>query len=267
MTEDPSALRRWMVAGPEVSHLVAEYEVLSGAKDATRSTGHHERTISAQRVFLEKVGRLTKVIYDLGNPFQEESNDLLTLDTKEIAHTSVHELVSTHYERGADRFCAFLKDLESQDESLFYKPLKKNKLNFFKQQCVATDTKHKALKEDCNLFSQLFISCQSRQCDLREFFKYENQPFPAALNDNGKLHSCQKSDLVNLLQSQVMIPDTEPEADTIIIDGSALVNSMHPRTSKHLMTMLELMFSLLYKLFLPSTRELTLSLMYICHPA
>ena len=97
VTEDSSALRRWMVAGPEVSHLVAEYEVLSGAKDATRSTAHHERTISAQRVFLEKVGRLTKVIYDLGNPFQEESNDLLTLDTKEIAHTSVHELVSTHY--------------------------------------------------------------------------------------------------------------------------------------------------------------------------
>jgi hypothetical protein len=79
-------------------------------------------------------------------------------------------------------------------------------------QCVATDTKHKALKEDCNLFSQLFISCQSRQCDLREFFKFENQPFPAALSDNGKLHSCQKSDLVNLL---VMIPDTEPEADAI----------------------------------------------------
>ena len=168
----------------------------------------------------------------MGNPFQEESNDLLTLDTKDIAHTSVHELVSTHYERGADRFCAFLKDLESQEESLFYKPLKKNKLNFFKQQYVATNTKHKALKEDCNLFSRLFISCQSRQCDLREFFKYENQPFPAALSDNGKLHSCQKSDLVNLLQSQVVIPDTEPEADTIIIDGSALVNSMHPRTSK-----------------------------------
>ena len=135
-----------------MSHLVAQYEVLSGAKDAKRSTIHHERTIPAQRVFLEKVGRLTKVIHDLGNPFQEESNNILTLDTKDIAHMSVHELVRTHYERGADRFCTFLKDLESREESLFYKPLKKNKLNFFKQQCIATDTKHKALK-DCNLFS------------------------------------------------------------------------------------------------------------------
>lgn len=156
VTEDPSALRRWMFGGPEVSHLVAKYDVLSGAKDATRSTSHHEQTIPAQRIFLEKVGRLTKVLQDLGNPFQEESNDLLTLDTKDIAHTSVHELVSTHYKR----FCEFLNDLDSREESLFYKPLKKNKLNFFKQQCAATDAKQKTLKEDCNLFSQLFISCQ-----------------------------------------------------------------------------------------------------------
>ena len=218
--------------GPEVSRLVAEYEVVSGAKDATKSTSHHERTIQAQRVFLEKVGRLTNVLHDMDNPFQEESSDLLTLDTKNIAHTSVHELLRIYYERGTERFHAFLKGLESQEESLFHKPIKKNKLNFFKQQCVAIDPKHKALKEDCHLFSQLFISCQSRQCDLCEFFKYENQSFPAALSDNGKLHSCQKSDLVKLLQSQVMTPDTEQEVDAIIIDGSALVNSMHPSTSK-----------------------------------
>ncbi len=215
-----------------MSRLVAEYKVVSGVKDATKSTSHHERSKQAQRVFLEKVGRLTNVLHDMVNPFQEESGDLLTLDTKDIAHASVHELLSTHYERGTDRFHAFLKGLENQEESLFYKPLKKNKLDFFKQQCVATDPKHKAFKEDCHLFSRLFISCQSRQCDLSEFFKYENQSFPAALSDNGKLHSCQKSDLVKLLHSQVMTPDTEPETDAIIIDGSALVNSMHPRTSK-----------------------------------
>ena len=29
MTEDASALTRWMVAGPEVSHLVSEYEAAS----------------------------------------------------------------------------------------------------------------------------------------------------------------------------------------------------------------------------------------------
>jgi hypothetical protein len=42
VTEDPSALRRWMVADPEVSHLVAKYESASEAKDADENTRHHE---------------------------------------------------------------------------------------------------------------------------------------------------------------------------------------------------------------------------------
>ena len=50
VTEDPSALRRWMVAGPEVCHLVSEYEAASGAKDATVNTNHHEQTVQAHGV-------------------------------------------------------------------------------------------------------------------------------------------------------------------------------------------------------------------------
>ncbi len=42
VTEDPSALRRWMVAGPEVSYLVAQYESQSEAKDATERNFHLE---------------------------------------------------------------------------------------------------------------------------------------------------------------------------------------------------------------------------------
>ena len=32
ITEDPSALRKWMVAGPLISHLVSNYEIVSGVK-------------------------------------------------------------------------------------------------------------------------------------------------------------------------------------------------------------------------------------------
>ena len=51
------------------------------------------------------------------------------------AHTSVHKLDSTHYQRGADRFCAFLKDLESQEESLFCKPLEEEQAQFLTTKC------------------------------------------------------------------------------------------------------------------------------------
>ena len=137
-------------------------------------------------------------------------------------------MVATHYERG--RNC-FKESLTSEDDCTFYEPIKKNK-DFFLQQPVSGVPKQKVLKEDCRLFSTLFISCQSRECDLQEFFQHENQSFPAALSDSGQLHTCQKSQLAVILEAHVTLPDTEPEADVIIIDGSALVNSLPPRTSK-----------------------------------
>ena len=33
VTEDPSALSRWIIAGPEISQLVAQYEIASEAKE------------------------------------------------------------------------------------------------------------------------------------------------------------------------------------------------------------------------------------------
>ena len=44
VTEDPSALRRWMIAGPEVSRLAGEYECSSALIDANETERHHEQT-------------------------------------------------------------------------------------------------------------------------------------------------------------------------------------------------------------------------------
>ena len=81
------------------------------------------------------------------------------------------------------------------------------------------------MKEECQLFSRLFISCQVRQINLEDFFKHENQAAPASLSDNGKLHTPQKSQLTEILQSGLTLPEREPEGDAIIIDGSALINA------------------------------------------
>ena len=232
LTEDPAALRRWTVAGPEVSRLVATYEDMSGLKDATLTTKHHEQTASAQVAFLEKVTSLSAVFREMGNPFQESSADLLVLDSKIIADPALTELVGTHHERGKQKFNSFMDDLQKEGESTFYDPIKKSKASFFKHDPVTSSSKEKVLKDDCHLFSRLFISCQNRQCDLQEFFKHENQSAPASLSDGGRLRTCQKSQLAEILQSQVTLPESEPSGDAIIIDGSAMINSLPPRSSK-----------------------------------
>ena len=62
VTEDASALRRWMVAGPEVSHLVEQYEATSGVKGKAKCTKHHEQTVRDQKLFIEKVSKLYTVM-------------------------------------------------------------------------------------------------------------------------------------------------------------------------------------------------------------
>ena len=151
---------------------------------------------------------MTTVLQDIGNPFQDEPSDLLSLDTKNIADPSLPKLVAIHNERGLKQFEVFLGGLHNEECS-FYNPIKKNKVAFFKQEQHVSSSKEKALKGDCRLFSRLFISCQTRQCDLQEFFRHENQSSPASLSDRGKLHTCQKSQLTEILQAQADMPERE----------------------------------------------------------
>ena len=231
LTEDPAALRRWMVAGPEIRKLVTDYETASGSKDVKSDTRHHEQSPAAQKTFLEKVQRLTMVLEEMGNPFTEVTGDLLTLDTKDIAESSAAERVATHLQKGKEQFKTFMDKLN--DGQYFYQSIKKNSIDFFKTGTgQSKQSEKKLLKEDCHLFSRLFISCQTRGCDLQEFFKHENQSFPPSLSKNGNLRPSTKSDLVEILQGQVQLPESKPESDVLIVDGASLVNTVAPKTPK-----------------------------------
>jgi len=133
LTEDPVALRRWMVAGPEVSRLLTSYEEASCKKDARTENRHHEQTFADQKSFFENMTRLTAVFTEMGNPFMEESTDMFALDTKDIANPAMVDLLRTHHQRGKDNFTLFRKRMESKDGDI-YMPIKKNSVSFFKQE-------------------------------------------------------------------------------------------------------------------------------------
>ena len=80
---NPAALRRWMVAGPEISRVVAKFELLQ-ASSQINDDRHHEQHAGVQAAFLKEVKSLVAVIEEMVNPFMEESDDLLVLDTRDI---------------------------------------------------------------------------------------------------------------------------------------------------------------------------------------
>ena len=67
-----SALRRWEVAGPDVSRLISEYENIHGLNSEGLKGKHHEDYLSFQKVFFKDVTNVYNSFIDICNPFDQE---------------------------------------------------------------------------------------------------------------------------------------------------------------------------------------------------
>ena len=65
-----------MVPGPEVVKMTTEFEVCIH-KSTTSDERHHKQSRSSQVNFAQQVQGMVEVIEELGNPFMEETKDLL----------------------------------------------------------------------------------------------------------------------------------------------------------------------------------------------
>ena len=85
LTEDHEALLCWALAGPDTRVIS---ESIMGTKPAASETRHHGQKLGYQMSFKEHIADLVHVMKDLGNPFDEESSDLIWLHARDIMHKS-----------------------------------------------------------------------------------------------------------------------------------------------------------------------------------
>lgn len=85
LTEKPSELQQWMVSGPEAARLTGEFEnaYLSPKEEGTL---HNEQAPSIQKSSAKTVYSLGSTMKELGNPFQEDRQDvfILSLTVKKL---------------------------------------------------------------------------------------------------------------------------------------------------------------------------------------
>ena len=87
LTQDPNALLKWAVSGPEVVRVISEFESSivtntgTGMRDATEQ---HDQNRSAQQRFSSQVQNLVTTFKEMGNPFDNENTALMRLHTKDI---------------------------------------------------------------------------------------------------------------------------------------------------------------------------------------
>ena len=76
LTENPAALRRWMVSGPEMARVFAEFQATAETQTKNTDFRHHEQTKHTQMAFARDVKSLSGVMIEMWNPFCDDSTDL-----------------------------------------------------------------------------------------------------------------------------------------------------------------------------------------------
>lgn len=232
---DASALRRWLISGPEISRIVNDFEHVF-MRQTNTSDKHHEPYSSYQQRELREIRSIKHKFEEYGNPFTEEIDELCHITTRTVSAQSVTVTVHTVEEVGKKLFADYIDQRLVQKNLTIFHPIQKNSLPLF-----GTHTRKpgkiqqsvKALKADCNLFARLYVACQNRDGNLNEFFRHENQSQPPSLSHEGHIRLGTKSDIVGVLESLLESTfERNLNVDAVVYDGAALVNILQPKTCK-----------------------------------
>ena len=148
LTKNPSALRRWMTSGPEIARLVSEFEASMTTEAEVQGADHHVVQRSFQVSFFKDVKSLVTTIEDFGDPFREESDDLIVLDTKEIAEPAAVTILRQIEAVGKEECNQFITERLLNRTKSRYDPIKRNKVSLFSFSLP---------KESCKTSQQLSI--------------------------------------------------------------------------------------------------------------
>ena len=105
---------------------------------------------------------------------------------------------------GQEQFQAFTRECLVERTKSINDAIRRNKLKVFNTSTPRSVSKGKqqlaSLRNDVALFSRHYIGCQTRDGNLEEFFRHENQAYPPALSDGESLRLGTKSDLLKCFE-------------------------------------------------------------------
>ena len=106
LTENMYKLQEFMVLAPEFARLMEEFE----DGDTTIDTKHHEQYKKFQDTFHQDVKLLAAALRDYGNPFMEDSGELIALHSSKIMSDDIVKTVRNLYNLGAENYTTFTQE-------------------------------------------------------------------------------------------------------------------------------------------------------------
>ena len=156
LTENPTALKRWMMAGPEIARVVKEFE---STFEVTKPCDKRHPS----KTFFRDVQALVSALEDIGSPFTEDTTEVIVLDTKEIIPECVVQAIKTAKQKGQSQYDQFVEERLVKCSKAITDTIHRNKLPLFgtTENPVSNKTRNQisVLKSDCNMFPSLYIYC------------------------------------------------------------------------------------------------------------
>ena len=109
LIENPSALKKWMISRPEQTTLLKEFEDCLSRSKGCELGDDHEEEFSVQKNFKQEAASLIQMIEEMGNPFLDDSNELLALDTRNVLGESVVDTVRKIHSLVNDQYAKYCK--------------------------------------------------------------------------------------------------------------------------------------------------------------
>ena len=107
LTENETALQSWLICGLEIFWLLDEFERINEGVNHVRE--HHGFCDSVQSVFHKEVKSLLSALKDVGNPFDDNSNDLFDLETKIVVPETIAQNLYKLENVGEKQFRDFIE--------------------------------------------------------------------------------------------------------------------------------------------------------------
>ena len=190
LTENPTALKQWMVSAPELARIIDEFErqVKGTINDPESDEQLHQESCSTQLIFQKHVQNLVGVIKSKGNPFLDHFADLVTLDTRKVISQTVAQSITSLKDVGQENYEKFKKDVLEDRIVSIDTPIKRNNLPLPKKPQLKIKLqktqKVKSLENNFELMAKMYMA-HTRESDIALFF---------AMSHNLSLHRCQIMD-------------------------------------------------------------------------
>lgn len=176
---------------------------------------------------------LVDAFEQLGNPFLEDSGELLDLDQSVIMPPDVVDNVRKVKDIGLEKYTTYVNKRIISQEEAFTAPIPHVKLKLFKN--ALTQPRRKSdvavVKDQKAIVTHILLAANSGRNINENVFSHDTSANPPSLTRKGQMHHGTKSEILDCIIAVDLDTHTRPVTTAAVLDGAVVIQMLRPGTA------------------------------------